>query len=74
MKSRYLVWLMSISASVALFLGQRLSLLGQVMAHQLERPCGGYLDERVSQRMGRPIAGRRFRAVAKSGEMTRAEK
>lgn len=41
MKSRCSFWLMSLSASLALFVGQRLNAVGEIIALQLERSYPG---------------------------------
>ncbi|MGA9388975.1 MAG: hypothetical protein WBV69_00885 [Candidatus Sulfotelmatobacter sp.] len=46
MKSRCPLWLTALSASLVLFVEERLNALGEIIAHQLERPYGGNLDQR----------------------------
>jgi len=45
MKVRYTLWLTSLSAAVALFLGRRLKALGEVIAAELERSYAGSGDD-----------------------------
>ena len=52
MKVRYTLWLTSLSAAVALFLGQRLKALGEVIAAELERSYAGSVDDFNS--LGKP--------------------
>lgn len=44
MKSRYLLWWTSLSASVVLFVGQRLNALGEIIANELEHSYGGLVN------------------------------
>lgn len=48
MKSRYSLWLMSWSASLALFVAQRLNAVGEIIALQLERSFPGEVGHLAS--------------------------
>ena len=48
MKSRCSFWLMSLSASLALFVGQRLNAVGEIIALQLERSYPGAAEHITS--------------------------
>jgi hypothetical protein len=59
MRSRCLFWWTGLSASVGLFIGQRLSALGQFIAQELERPYAGATgsgDVFVIRRWKHPLA------------------
>jgi len=45
MKVRYTLWLTSLSAAVALFLGRRLKAVGEIIAAELERSYAGSGDD-----------------------------
>jgi hypothetical protein len=54
MKVRYTLWLTSLSAAVALFLGRRLKALGEVIAAELERSYAGAGDDFTARGKPRP--------------------
>jgi len=54
MEPRYSSWWTSLSAAVTCFVGQRLSALGKIIAHDLERSYAGRLDNGLSG--GRKLA------------------
>ncbi|MGB7602402.1 MAG: hypothetical protein WBM24_19005 [Candidatus Sulfotelmatobacter sp.] len=59
MKSRCSLWLMSLPASVALFVGQRLNAVGEMIALQLERSypgAAGHIATTGRSRWRSPVA------------------
>jgi hypothetical protein len=59
MRSRCTFWLMSLSASFALFVGQRLNTVGQIIALQLERSypgAAGHITSPGTRRWKSPVA------------------
>jgi hypothetical protein len=59
MKSRCSFWFMSLSASLALFVGQRLNAVGEIIALQLERSypgAAGHITSSEKKRWKSPLA------------------
>jgi hypothetical protein len=59
MKSRCSFWLMSLSASFALFVRQRLNAVGEIIALQLERSypgAAGHITSSEKRRWKSPVA------------------
>ena len=54
MKVRYTLWLTSLSAAVALFLGRRLKALGEIIAAELERSYAGSGEDFTARGKPRP--------------------
>ncbi len=62
MRSRCFFWWTALSASLSVFVGKKLSALGEIIAHDLEHSYGGVADD-----FSWPVKGRSDRSAVGPG-------